>query len=352
MVDGKRTFTYASFKTRPEAELHKAQVIAGVLGSGPAPAPEASRLTVRAYASAWIDERQALGIVASQSALQYRGSFRLHVFPEIGDLPLADVTTAVVKAALASMAKRLNPRTLSVTRARLSALFNTAVADGLIPRNPVQRIKLQRFTASAGRLMTLEERKVLAKVCRTHRLGPVIRLAVATGLRRGELAGLRWRDVDFDAGKITVSEVLKATPEGTQRGAPKTDSGRRTIAVPEPMLYELAKLKEARLSEAQWRSKDVGELPVFTTEAGSAWPPGSLGNAVKELLKRCGLGDYSIHDLRHLHASALLQAKHNLKAVSVRLGHSDPRVTMSVYAHLLPNDDDALATTAGTILGD
>lgn len=351
-VDGKRTFTYETFPSKAQAELRKAQIMAGVAGpeaagSGRGPSPVLS-----VYGDAWVDEREALGIVQPQSAVQYRTAFRIHVWPEIGHLRLEEITTAVVRTALANIAKSVSPRYLSSIRTRLSALLNSAVTDGHLRNNPARAIKLPKFGASAGKLMSMEERTRLAVACRRHRLGPLVKLAVATGLRRGELAGLRWRDVDVAACTVTVSETVKVTPAGDQRGEPKTESSRRTLKVSEAIMGELERLRQARQEEADFRQRDLMELSVFTTAHGRSWSPNSLTNAISDFFKAIGLGAYSIHDLRHLHASALLTARHNMKAVSVRLGHSDPKITMSIYAHLLPNDDDALAATAGTILGE
>ena len=168
----------------------------------------------------------------------------------------------------------------------------------------------------------------------------LIVVALATGMRKGELQALRWQDIDLNAGIAKVTRTLKITPEGRRFGQAKTRYSRRTIALPEVASEALgAHLTRQREEQAllgdSWHDHDL----VFCKESGERLPTSRL-DAVGwygRLLKRAGLPPIRFHDLRHTAATLLLARGVNVKVVSELLGHSSVAVTLSLYGHVLPH---------------
>jgi integrase len=165
-------------------------------------------------------------------------------------------------------------------------------------------------------------------------------VALATGMRKGELQALRWQDIDLNAGIAHVTRTLKITPEGRRFGRAKTRYSRRTIALPEVAREALeAHLTRQREEQAllgdSWHDHDF----VFCHESGERLPTSRL-DAVGwygRLLNRAGLPPIRFHDLRHTAATLLLARGVNVKVVSELLGHSSVAVTLSLYGHVLPH---------------
>ncbi len=165
-----------------------------------------------------------------------------------------------------------------------------------------------------------------------------VALALATGMRRGEILGLRWSDVAADYSALQVRRSLAATSEGWLFEEPKTRRSRRSVALPafaEPYL-------KARRADRDERRKSLGEEwlehdLVCDLPNGSPWNPDHFSSAWGPFLRRRGLPHIRFHDLRHAHATALLQEGIHPKIVSERLGHSTVGITLDTYSHLLPS---------------
>jgi integrase len=164
-----------------------------------------------------------------------------------------------------------------------------------------------------------------------------VMLAVTTGLRRGELLGLRWSNVDLATGTITVVQSLEQTKDGLRFKSPKTHRSRRSIALPtitvEALRSHRAKQAEERL--ALGPAYDDHDL-VCPRPGGSPWPPDVFSTTFAAMLRRSNLKPIRFHDLRHSHATHLLKAGIHPKVVSERLGHSKVGITLDTYSHVLP----------------
>jgi integrase len=170
------------------------------------------------------------------------------------------------------------------------------------------------------------------------RLFPMWRLAAWTGMRRGEVAGLTWRDIDLDAGTITVQRArVTVTSRDVRESKTKTGSGRRQVELDEETVAALEAWQERQRQE---RDEWPGEWPshglVFALQDGAALKPDWLTRWFQSHAKQAGLPQIRLHDLRHTHATILLAAGVPVKVVSERLGHSTPAFTMAVYQHVLP----------------
>lgn len=346
-VGGKRQFAYETFHgTKAEAKVRAAELVS--LDGGIARVGRS--MTLRDYGEQWLEERTALGQVKDQTAQQYEVTLRRHIYPELGDVELPAITSARIKSLLVTLAKELAPATLRSTRGRLSSLLSAAVADGHIKVNPALGIKTAKVAMSAGRILDDTQRRRLLDYVRDHKHGLLIRFALATGLRRGEIAGLAWRNVDLAAGAVKVEETFVTVRNKHRLGVPKTDAGRRRVGLPPSIVEELKAARATAEKLAEWRGRDVDDLRVFHSSLGAAWTPAGLTEAVRRVMAAAGLAGYHLHDLRHAHISGLLRDRQNLKAVSVRAGHADPRITLSIYSHVLPQDDAQLTTSAANLL--
>lgn len=177
-----------------------------------------------------------------------------------------------------------------------------------------------------------------------HWLHPFWSLAIVTGCRSGELRALTWDEVDLEAGTITVGQTLHRLDGQYIVTAPKSEASVRTLAVGSEGLRAL---RRQRAQQAEWRLRAgpawEGTDFVFTTRAGAPLHRSTPLNALKRECRRLGVPTLAVHDLRHTSASLLLSQGLPVPLVSQRLGHANPSITMSVYAHVIGADDGAAA---------
>jgi len=213
--------------------------------------------------------------------------------------------------------------------------------------NPVALISPPRVPHSEIEIIREDEIRIVLNSLREKnpQLFMIATLALATGMRRGELCGLRWKDLKLDAGKVCIEQSIEQTKGSRLRiKQPKTKHGRRVISIPDTVVSELRTYwkvsQEQRLRLGMGRS-EPHDL-VFTKWDGSPRKPNTLTNdwlrASKIIERRI-----SLHALRHTHASSLIAAGVDILTISRRLGHADPKITLSVYGHLYGNTDDKAA---------
>ena len=219
--------------------------------------------------------------------------------------------------------------------------------DGLIPRNATEAVKPPQPDREEMRPLTPEQAKLLLQVAHEapDRLEALYVLAIHTGLRQGELLGLKWDDVDLDDGSLQVRRILAITKNGSVFTSPKTTGSRRSVKLTQRAIEALRSHLERQLAEID----RVGSLwcengLVFTSEMGEPLDRRTVTNMkFKPLLKRAGLPPVRFHDLRHTCATLLLTRNVNPKIVSEMLGHSTIAITLDTYSHVLPNMRDAAA---------
>lgn len=193
----------------------------------------------------------------------------------------------------------------------------------------------------------------MLKAAAADRLETLYLLAVTTGMRQGELLGLKWEDVDLGTGTLRVRRTLStATGGGHVFTAPKTAKSRRSIKLPKPALFSLRKHREAQLEEKDrvaglWKDNDL----VFATRVGTPISRQDLiTRSFKPLLRSANLPDIRFHDLRHTCATLLLGRGVHAKLVQELLGHASISVTLDTYSHVLPSMGDRTATAMEDVL--
>lgn len=297
---------------------------------------ESGREKVAAYLARWLDHVRSR--VRPRTLARYRELLERHVIPRIGNLRLGQVRPLHIQQVVDSMlAEGLAPRTVLHAYRVLSSALRQAVRWQLLGINPAAAVQPPRperpdlMIPDPGLLHQIME------AAKGSSLEGVVVLAVATGMRRGEILGLRWRDVDLDAGLVRVTASLDMEGGLPRWMAPKTPRGRRTIALPS---FAAAWLRQRRREQTgrrlllgtAWEDHDV----VLDDGTGRAVDPDGVSAAFAAMVQRRGW-PVRLHDLRHAYATTLLTQGIHPKIVSEALGHSSVAFTLDTYAHVLPS---------------
>jgi len=302
------------------------------------------RQTVGQFTGHWLEEIIKPNVRASTYGV-YERRYRLHINPAIGHIQLTKLTVQDVQAMMAGMkAKGLNASIIQGTRMLLKRAMRQAMAWDQVVRNVVDlsvqpRIEQRTYVY----LDTRQARRLLDAAC-GDRLEALWRVGLSLGLRRGEMLGLRWQDIDLDARRLHVRVALLIVDGKRVLAEPKTATSLRTIALPPALVvalreHQLRQVHERGLSGADWTDHGM----VFTTRRG--WPmlPGTLRHHFKALLTRADLPDMRIHDLRHSCASLLAAQGIGAKMVQATLGHANINTTLNIYVHLFDEAKDEVA---------
>jgi integrase len=240
----------------------------------------------------------------------------------------------------------LKPSTAQLARRILGNVLGAAVRDGLLVRNPVASSRPPKVEATERRSLTPAElRRLLEVAAADAELGPAVELLVATGLRRGELLGLRWSDYRPEDGTLEVRRALVRGSTGPELAEPKTPTSRRVVELP---ALGVAALERARAAQEAQRAKAGewwagGDDPlVVTTAAGEHVHPVAFGSAFRRLALAAGLEGVTPHTLRHTNASMILAAGVPARDAAEALGHST-RVLLRTYAHAMPGSRGKVA---------
>ena len=311
---------------------------------------EPSKLTVKDYVGAWLDNPQGL---SAKTAERYRQLAEGQICPHLGALPLQKLRPAHIQDWHATLLKSggkggrpLGARTVGHAHRVLHRALARAAQAELIARNVASIVKPpavehEEITAlAAGQISDVLDR------IKDHALFPIIALALGTGMRRGELLALRWSCVDLDGAALRVEQSLEETRDGLRFKSPKTKHGRRTISLP---ASAVTALRTHRVQQLEQRlvlglGRPDGDALVFSKLDGSPMSPDNLSRDWRRLTKAHKLPRVMFHALRHSHASALIAAGLDVLAVARRLGHGSPVITLTTYAHLFQKSDTAAAS--------
>lgn len=294
----------------------------------------------------------------------YRRNIDNHVVPAIGTVPLQRLTPEHLDAfygeLLTSGRRSGNGGGLSVKTVRnIHTMLHKALADaarkGTVPRNVATLADPPRLSSARRPEMTVWDadqlRQFLDEIA-GHRLYSAFYLLATTGMRRGELLGLRWSDVDLERPSISVSRALVIVAYKPQLSDVKTGQGRRTIDLEPKTVAVLRAWKKRQMEEHMLTNVRPDTGRMFAHPDGSCVNPDYFSQVFDRHLTKSALPRIRLHDLRHTHASILLKQGVPLKVVSERLGHSNPAFTLSVYQHLLPGmQADAAKAFSAAVFG-
>ena len=268
------------------------------------------------------------------------------LIPDLGYIPLAQLQASHLQGFYAQLLKNgrrdgkggLSARTVQHHHRVISEALGHAVKWGLVGRNVALAVDPPKPKQKEMRAMGTEEVHRLLKAAEGTIYYPAIHLALFTGLRRSELLGLRWQDIDLNMVTLSVSRAYQRLPGGRDVfEPPKSAKSRRQVALPPTAVLSL----KAHLERQQTNAALLGgalshDTRVFTWEDGQPILPLTFSHAFRRIARRAGLEGVRLHDSRHTHASLMLAQGVHPKIVQERLGHSSISVTLDTYSHVAP----------------
>ena len=312
---------------------------------------EPNKITVGEYLESWLVGRKPT--VSAKTYERYAEIVRKHLIPTFGQTILQQLSAVQIEAAYARWHENgrqdgrggLSARTIHHHHARLKQALKHAVRKNLLRSNPADMIdNIPKVQTIETPVLDEDQLGALLRTAKSTRLFAPVLLAATTGMRRGEILGLRWADVNLSSAQLYVARVLEQTRAGLGFKEPKTKHSRRTIALPSVTVQMLRdhKVKQAEERLSLGLGRDQNDL-VFTTLVGGPVNPRNFSKLFDRLVARAGVTRITFHGLRHTHFTHLLKAGTNPKVVSERAGHATVAITLSIYAHVLPGMQEDVA---------
>jgi integrase len=315
---------------------------------------ETAHLSIEEFMNRWL--------VSSESSLrpktwhQYKQITRDYILPELGQIKLANLRPDIIQATYDKhLVSGVGVRTVQYIHSVLRSCLYRAVKLGILQRNPIIGTSPPKAKYKEMKVLDEEEAQLLLITSRAKedRYSALYQLALTTGMRQGELLGLKWKDINWDRKTITVQRQLARIPGGKLEFVqPKTRSSVRTISLGEMTIAILKEHQKQQFHESNqkgtcWKDFDL----LFPASTGTPTNPSNLYyRSFKPLLKDAELPTIRFHDLRHTAASLMLSHGVSVLAVSKRLGHAQPSITLDVYGHLIPGVQEKVASIMDEII--
>ena len=331
-VSGKRRFATATVRgTRKQAERELVRLLRTVDTGGHV---DPSRMTVGDWLELWTATTKAE--VSPKTHERYAEIVRCYLKPGLGTIQLQRLTPSDIQKAYNSFDRNPSPRTRRHIHRILKSALARAVGQQALTRNPADALKrLPKVEVEPITVLTVEQSTHLLKAIRHTTIHWPTLIALATGMRRGEILALRWKNLDLEHGVVRVVESLEQTKAGLRLKSTKTDKA-RAVPLPKFAIDELRGWKRQQAENLlRLGVRQSPPMLVCAREDGEAKQPASLTHEFTYLIGRVkGLPRVRFHDLRHSHATQLLAAGVHPKIVQERLGHSTITTTMDLYSHV------------------
>jgi integrase len=318
------------------------------------PLPD-DRQTFGSFIEQWL-ENSARRSLRPSTYENYSHLIRGHILPDLGHIPISKLSAQHVQEFLnIKLQEGLSTRTVRYLLTLIRRTLTLAMKWGVISRNVASLVEPPRLISREVRPMSQDEAATLFSSIQGDRLRNLYTITLALGLRRGEAIGLRWQDVDLEEGVIRITGALQrlsARGEKLRRVDVKSASSRRSLLLPKIALNALRSQrilqKEERMASDPLIWRDTGY--VFTSGKGTPLDPRTVTRMFARACDRAGLPRFRFHDLRHSAATFLLSFGNDPKTVSDILGHSDVRVTLSTYTHVVERMRQRAASSMDAIL--
>lgn len=331
---GKRLFKYETVKgTQADAEARKVALLHGKA----VPVAKANAQRFEMAFEQWVEGRRDFGYIRASTAANYLQHAK-PMYKIIGHMPLPEIGRQQVDALYRRLVKEVGPQRTQMLAVMLRAFCKDAVQAEDMPLNPTEGVAVPKAPKRVKKkTLTPEQLQQVIEASKGWGMeGLMARFAIATGCRRGEICALKPDDFDFATNTVKIERTVSVVYNQPTIEAPKTESGNRKVTLPTAIADEM----KAFVGNGPW---------VFPSEGGTLRDPNKLTAFITRRLRNMGLGEFTLHDLRHAHATFLLSQRMPIKAVSQRLGHSDVRITLGIYAHVLPGDDETLAQAVNSV---
>ena len=348
-ITGKQITKNVLGKTQAEVKekLKKALAEAGQVDF-----TKSGKYTVGIWMDEWFENVAKIKVRAS-SHQTYRGYIDNHIKPNIGNIPIEKLTTMdlqkfyrkllttgrVERIESKDQPKGLSAKTVRNINQVISSAMDLAIAQKIIPSNPTNACELPKVEHQEMQTIPVEQLQAFLQEAKATGVYEMYYIELATGLRRGELLGLKWQDIDWKNGVIKVRRQV-ARVDGQIKEAPlKTKNSYRTVTISQQAIEIL-----------KGQKKKTNDAYVFPSPNGGPISPDSVNNMLKRVLERAGIPKVRFHDLRHTFATIALQNGVDIKTVSGMLGHFSAGFTLDTYAHVTTSAQKEAAQTMGNIL--
>jgi integrase len=349
--DGRRVRKWHSgYRTKKDAERARVELLAKV---GQGAYVEPSKVTVAAFLrDHWLPGLRSQ--VRPGTWAEHRSKVEVHLAQAIGGLQLQRLGPGHLNAVYADLLERgLSARTVLHVHATIRRALADATRWGLVPRNVALLASPPRPGRPELRVWTAAELRAFLAAVERDRLYGLWLLAASTGMRRGELLGLQWADVDLGRARVAVRRSLVTVGHEVMVSEPKTAKGRRSVALDPATVSGLKAWRKVQAAERlAWGPAWTDSGLVFTREDGRPLHPREVTRAFTRHVLAADLPVIRLHDLRHTHATLALAAGVHPKVVQERLGHANIAITLDTYSHAVPAlEEQAARTVAALVFG-
>lgn len=310
------------------------------------------RQSVSQFLEEWL-QNSAKPTIRPRTYVRYGEHVRNHISPAIGHIKLAKLTPQHVQALLnEKLGEGLAPATVRYMHAVLRRALKQAFKWDLVSRNVAVLVDAPRVAQKEIEPFTPEQARVFLDAIRGDRLEALYSVALAVGLRKGEVLGLKWSDVHLDKRTLTVRASLQRINGALVLVEPKSKQSRRTVALPQIVIdtvrvHRVRQIQERLLAGSRWQDHGL----VFPTTIGTPMDTRNLTRHFRRALQDAGLPLRRFHDLRHSCASLLLVQGVHPRVVMEILGHSQISLTMNTYSHVIDKLQHEAAAQIDAVLG-
>jgi integrase len=340
VTNKRRQKWHSGYRTKRDAERALTEILAAKDSGGYV---EPTKQTFSQFAAEWLAAIKPT--IRPSTHYSYGRNLTLHVLPQLGSVQLRRIDAGMLNTLHASLLAEgrknyagggLSPRSVRYIHTIMHRAFKDAVKWGRLARNPAEAADPPK---AAGRpesiTWTADQLRSFLEGTRGSRYSAAYLLLATTGLRRGEALGLRWSDLDLDAGRASIRQTVIAIRHTVMVGTPKTAKGRRTVTLDSGTVTALREHRRRQAAErllmgAGWTDNDL----VFCHPDGTMLHPERFSRGFTEAVYRIGLPRIRLHDLRHGWATLALQAGIHPKVVQERLGHANIAITLDTYSHV------------------
>lgn len=345
---GRRDRHYRTARTRKEAEALKRSMIAELESGGIQAPPKPIKL--ESWMKRWLDE--FLPDIAATTRAGYEEKINGYIIPRLGHFQLNALNAEIIQKWANDLKREgLSPKTIRNAYNNLNAALKKAVTLRMIPYNPCEGVALPKLVKYEGKIYSAKDIQKVLEIAKGTDEYLLILLAVTVGLRRGELAALKWDHVDLTGKVLHIQENMVRAKGECITKSPKSKAGIRTISVGDEVVTALSKAKMDYFNDKAELGRGFHDDGyVIRQKNGLPYHPDSITQKWERFLAKYDLSRIRLHGLRHSNATALIEAGVSPKVVQQRLGHADIGMTLGTYTHVSTVMDQQAADTIDSLM--